>query len=87
MVIALEHPPRSDWQVSARIHHNGLYNGLHPFSERIPPDPGPIPVPPGVPLNVWNGEGATIRGTGFVHFDIDPRNSKRSPDSQFSEVK
>lgn len=78
-MVALEYPPEKDWQISRRMHPNGLFDGNHPFSERIPPNPpgAIIPVPPGVPpAFVFTGESATLRGTGFVHFDIDPQNSK-----------
>ena len=75
----MEHRPSKDWEVRHRIDANGRLDGKQPFSERVPPEPPVIPPPPGVLRSYdddWDDEGPTKRGTGFVHFDIDPQNGR-----------
>ncbi len=78
----MEHRPTKDWEFRHRIDANGKFDGKQPFSERVPPDPPAVPLAPGVHRDDdddnddedWDDEGPTKRGTGFVHFDIDPQN-------------
>jgi len=71
--IALEYPPRRDPLRNMNITGNGVNVATgEPYDERVFALPGPPPPP-------FQGHGKMDFGSGLVHFDIDPCNSKLAP--------
>jgi hypothetical protein len=81
--IGLEYAPLHDWQFGPSIDADGRLNGNEPFSERVPPDPPNPPAPVADDHGAWpwnthtcNEGPSSLYGTGLVHFDIEPHNSR-----------